>query len=646
MSVEAMARVDAPGLVLPKPISLDECKELLCAAVVAYVVRTGEDVILGDAANEGLFVHDAYVREKEPKSILCIPVIHQASFTGVLYLENNLAAGAFTPERIEVLGMLISQAAISIENARLYGDLQEHRNHLERLVAERTKALRESRRILLTLMSNLPGMAYRCLNDRNRTMQFVSDGVYELVAYTPAELMENHLVDFGKLIHPEDGEYVWKTVQSALAQGKAFQLIYRILPKEGEQKWVWEQGTGVPGPNGEALTLEGFITDITAHKKMEEELLRVQKLESIGSLTAGIAHDFNNLLTVILGGISLAQLDLEPQSTAFQNLKKSEDASLQARDLTHQFRTFAEGGRPVKTVGTIVGVIQGAVNLALSGSNITCVMSIPDDLWPVDCDHRQIHHAINCVVMNARESMPGGGTINVEAGNAHVTTDQVPIPEEGSYIKISIKDHGKGIPQEHLSRVFDPYFSTKERGARKGMGLGLANAYGIIRQHDGHVVVESEPDVGTRVHIYLPVWEERKSSVAISPAERKKGKVLLMDDEQVIRDMAVQMLGTRGYETVTAKTGDESIELYRAARDSGTPFDVVILDLTVRGGMGGKDAVLKLIEMDASIKAIVSSGYSDDPIMSDFRRYGFMAAVPKPYTIKGLDDALQKLIRG
>lgn len=778
MSVEAMVRVDAPGFVLREPIPLDECRDLLCTSVVAYAVRTGEDVVLNDAANEGLFIQDAYVRQKLPKSILCTPVM-QASFTGVLYLENNLAAGTFTPDRIKILGMLISQAAISIVNARLYADLadsekqyrslyekyhalyanavegifqstpegrllganpsmaailgfgspkellalvkdiyalyvrpedrrelkrildrdgqvlgmevqiyrrdgskiwvslhgravrdseggalcyegslvdvterkkaqkalQEHQKHLEYLVGERTRALRESERILVTLMSNLPGMAYRCLNDRHRTMKFVSEGAYELVAYTPEELTGNRPAAFGELIHPEDREYVWETVQSAVALGKAFQLIYRILPKGGEQKWVWEQGTGVMESDRGTLTIEGFITDITARKKMEEELVRAQKLESVGSLAAGIAHDFNNLLTIILGGISLARLDLEPESRALQNLKKSEEASLQARDLTHQFMTFAEGGQPVKMVGTILNVIQGAVNLALSGSNLNCRMNISDDLWPADCDHRQIHHAINYVVMNARESMPGGGTIDVEARNVWVTTDQVPVPREGKYIMISIRDHGNGIPQEHLSRVFDPYFSTKERGVQKGMGLGLAITYRIIKQHEGHVVVDSEPDVGTSVHIYLPAGQEKKSIAAPASAQRSEGRVLLMDDEQAIRDMAVQILGACGYEVVAAKDGEESIELYRSAGESGPPFDVVILDLTVRGGMDGREAIRRLIELDGSVKAIVSSGYSDDPIMSDFGRYGFMAAIPKPYTIKELDDAIQRLIR-
>lgn len=779
MSVEAMARVDAPGFVLREPIPLDECRDLLCTAVVAYVVRTGEDVVLSNAASESLFIQDLYIRNKQPKSILCTPVMHQASFTGVLYLENNLAAGAFTPDRIKILGMLISQAAISIVNARLYADLadsekqyrtlyeqyhalyanavegifqstpewhllganpsmaaifgfdspeefltrvpnmsalyvhpedrgelksildrdgqvlgmevqvyrkdgnkiwvsvrgrairdseggslcyegslvdvterrraqealQENQKHLEYLIGERTKALQESERILVTLMSNLPGMAYRCLNDRDRTMKFVSEGACGLLAYTPEELTGNRRAAFGELIHPEDREYVWETVQSAVALGKAFQLTYRILPKEGEQKWVWEQGTGVMESDRGALTLEGFITDITARKKMEEELVRAQKLESVGSLAAGIAHDFNNLLTIILGGISLARLDLRPESKALQNLKRSEEASLQARDLTHQFMTFAEGGQPVKMLGTILNVIQGAVNLALSGSNLNCRMNISDDLWPADCDHRQIHHAINYVVMNARESMPGGGTIDVEAKNVWVTTDRVPVPREGKYIMISIRDYGNGIPQEHLSRVFDPYFSTKERGVQKGMGLGLAITYRIIKQHEGHVVVDSEPDVGTNVHIYLPAGQEKKSSAAPASAQRSKGRVLLMDDEQAVRDMAVQILGACGYEVVAAKDGEESIELYRSAGESGPPFDVVILDLTVRGGMDGREAIRRLIELDGSVKAIVSSGYSDDPIMSDFGRYGFMAAIPKPYTIKELDDAIQRLIR-
>lgn len=273
----------------------------------------------------------------------------------------------------------------------------------------------------------------------------------------------------------------------------------------------------------------------------------------------------------------------------------------------------------------------------------------PDDLWFIEFDKGQTKHALKNLINNAVESMPDGGTIDVRAENFNITAKRdLPLPE-GKYVKILIRDQGIGIPEEHLSQIFDPYFSTKETGEQKGMGLGLATTYSIINRHDGHITVESEVGVGTTFTLYLPAHEKdvkelelKEISMPEKPATRT-GRILLMDDEEMIRNLGKQILSKFGYDAELAKDGVEAIELYKNAIDSGKPFEAVILDLTIKEGMGGVDTIKKLKEMDPQVRAIVSSGYSNDPVMTDFRKYGFIGALAKPYTIKDLSDTLSKV---
>jgi PAS domain S-box-containing protein len=394
-----------------------------------------------------------------------------------------------------------------------------------------------------------------------------------------------------------------------------------------------------------------IVRDITEFKKIEDERLKSMKLESVGILAGGIAHDFNNLLSVIIGNIFLIEDDVKPEICISENIKEVEKACLQAKDLTKQLITFSKGGLPVKKKEPIGDLIRESIKLILSDSNVKCNFFIPHDLWLIDFDKDQIKHVIRNLIINAVESMPNGGSINTKAENASISSDTIgkglTLPP-GEYVKISIRDQGSGIPAEHLSLIFDPYFSTKEMGPDKGMGLGLATAYAIINKHNGHLSVESEEGVGTTFIIYLPVCE--KEIDELEPTEKilpekpamRTGRILLMDDEEMIRNLVEKMLSKLGYVTELAKDGTEAIELFKIAIDSGKPYDAVILDLTVKKGMGGKDAVTKLLEIDPQVKAIASSGYSNDPVMPDFRRYGFIGALPKPYTMKNMSEALSK----
>ncbi len=391
------------------------------------------------------------------------------------------------------------------------------------------------------------------------------------------------------------------------------------------------------------------LDEMRQRKQMEEELLKAKKLESIGILTGGIAHDFNNLLTVIVGNIGLVQDDIKPGEEAFEFLKEAENASFRAQELIRQLITFSKGGAPFKETGSVGEMIKELTIPGHPDSDVKYELSIQHDLRLAEFDKGQMKHAVRNLITNAVESIPHGGSIKVSAENFDMGPES---PEKnlalptGKYVKIIIRDQGVGIPEEHLTCIFDPYFSTKERGTQKGMGMGLATTYSIIRKHDGHITVESGPGSGTAFTIYLPAHQEEiaePESFNRPQAEKsasRSGRILIMDDEEMIRKFVSKMLDKLGYDSELAGDGSEAIELYKNAMDTGMSFDAVILDLTVKEGMGGKDAVMKLLTTDPDLKAIVSSAYLNDPVMTDFKKHGFIGALPKPYTKKQLSDML------
>lgn len=389
--------------------------------------------------------------------------------------------------------------------------------------------------------------------------------------------------------------------------------------------------------------------ELSGRKVIEEELLKAKKLESIAALSGGIAHDYNNLLTSIMGNISLAQKYLEHDDKIYGLLDEAQRASILAKDLTRKLITFSRGGAPIKKTVLISPLVKRATEFSLSGSNIKCEFHIPDELWLVEIDETQIGQAIYNLVMNAREAMRDGGTIRVAAENANII-DGAPTLKEGRYVKISFKDEGIGIPKKHLKKIFDPYFSTKEMGTQKGMGLGLSICHSIIKGHSGDVDVGSQEGIGATFNIYLPASDGKASKEKPEKSQMKatsvigKGRILVMDDEKMIRHLAGEILSYLGYEVSFSKDGAKAIEIYKDAMESGEPFDAVILDLTVRGGMGGKEAIRKLMEIDPHVTGIVSSGYSDDSVMTDFEKYGFKGVVAKPYSVNEVSVVLDEVI--
>jgi signal transduction histidine kinase/CheY-like chemotaxis protein len=398
--------------------------------------------------------------------------------------------------------------------------------------------------------------------------------------------------------------------------------------------------------------LEQRVVERTAElEKANEELVKMQKLESVGILAGGIAHDFNNYLQGILLNIAVAKSYADANDKIYFNLTESEKAVIEAKNLAQQLLTFSKGGDPIKKAISAPELIKDCCKFATSGSNVRCEFNIPDCRCLIEADKGQIYQVFNNLFINADQAMPGGGVIKVSAVHYNVEKNDLLPLKEGGYVKITIKDQGIGISQEHLQKIFDPYFTTKEMGS----GLGLATTYSIIKKHDGYISVESEVGIGTIFHIYLPASKAEIQQVPILDKAKVRseeeasivcrGKVLLMDDEDIIRLAVTQHLRNLKYEVETAREGAEAIELYKRAIESGNPFNAVVIDLTIPGGMGGNETIKKLLEIDPDVKAIVTSGYSNNPVMANFRKYGFKGVLAKPYEIDELYETLQEVIR-
>ena len=415
-----------------------------------------------------------------------------------------------------------------------------------------------------------------------------------------------------------------------------------LVSRDGTERIIADSAAPIMDADSKTIGVVLVFRDITERLHMEEELLKAQKLESIGTLAGGIAHDYNNLLTAILANISLMKLYVDESTKLYQRIAKAERATLNARDLTQQLLTFSRGGAPLKKPVRIEHTVKNSVDLALRGTKTRSVFTFSDALDPVFADEDQIGQAINNITINADQAMPDGGIILISGENlAVIPKDNLPL-EQGAYVRISIQDKGTGIDSGNLPKIFDPYFSTKQGHS----GMGLSIAYSIVKNHNGHIIVDSKPGDGTTVYIYLPTAVEQPLTEVPSyyGPLGGKGRILVMDDEEYVRDAASQMLIGLGYKAVTAQDGREAIDLYEQEMTAGAPFDVVIMDLTVKGGMGGREATELLLEKDPNARIVVSSGYSNDPIMSEYQSHGFCEVIAKPYRIDDLGRKLKEIL--
>ena len=472
---------------------------------------------------------------------------------------------------------------------------------------------------------------------------YASPQVETILGYRPDEVVGKTLFD---LVPPEEVERIQTIVKDALQAARPIVTLENVvLHKDGRRIVLETSGVPVLDETGKVIGYRGVDRDITERKKTEEELQKMQTLKSIGTLAGGIAHDFNNILMGLFGNISLAKEKLSKDHPGFKSLEDAGNSMNRAIRLTRQLLTFAKGGAPVRETISLDRLVEGIVRFDLSGSNVKPVFEQADDLWPVEADKGQIQQVFSNLIINARQAMPDGGHLYITMENVDISKNAVPGLDPGKYIRITVADEGTGIDRKYFDRIFDPYFTTKHAGD----GLGLATVYSIINKHGGCINVDSQLAKGTTFTLYLPVSESRQSTKTRQPAAeraaiKQTAKILVMDDEEMICTIVKQMLEKSGFSVKTASDGKQAIEMYKQALDAGKPFAVVIMDLTIPGGIGGKEAIKDILEIDPEARCIVSSGYADDPVMANYDEYGFSGIVAKPYTKSKLLEVLHRVL--
>ncbi len=417
-----------------------------------------------------------------------------------------------------------------------------------------------------------------------------------------------------------------------------------LIARDQTERPLGETLAPVRDSRGDIIGVVIVFRDLTAERRIEEDRAKNERLESIGVLAGGIAHDFNNTLTAIEGNILVAKAHLKEDHKAYERLAEAEKAAHRARNLTRQLLTFARGGEPIKQVVDVADLLTESTLFALSGSTIRPEFIIPADLWSVEADEEQLKQVVHNLVINADQAMPDGGRLVVSAENVVLGDEEVLTLGAGEYLRIMVSDTGSGIPKEQISKIYEPYFTTKQTGS----GLGLTVAYSIVRSHRGTIEVESRPEAGTTFIVYLPATHAPASPQLVATDRPLGGdeRVLWMDDEEMIREVGSEMLQILGYRGAFAREGAEAIAAFEQAAAAGDPFRAVILDLTTVNGLGGIETIRRLREIDPGVRAIVCSGYSNDPVMANFREYGFSGVLPKPFSLQDLDAQLRRVISG
>ena len=501
----------------------------------------------------------------------------------------------------------------------------------------------ERERLAVTLRAMAEGVI---TTDTEGRVRYLNNAAAELTGWTEDAAIGRMLGDVCVLRHEKNRTPVALPVMEAITTHSVIDLPDNtvLMDRQGSPRVIEGRCAAIHDMHSQAIGAVLVLRDVTERARLEGEILRASKLESVGILAGGIAHDFNNLLTVVMGNITLATLDSQAMASAGRWLQDAERGVMRARDLTQQLLTFARGGEPVRSAVRLPEVVTEAANFALHGSKVRCEFAIEEGLWTAEVDKGQIGQVVQNLVINAVQAMPDGGVMHIAMRNQHLSNSTVRQLDDGDYLCIVISDTGTGIRPEHLARIFDPYFTTKHSGS----GLGLATVYSIIRKHQGHIEVESELGRGTRFRFWLPaVPDARPVAVEVTHApDNLTGRVLFMDDEEPIRDMAEALFKRLGFEVTCVADGGEAVRVYSEAMQTNARYDLVVMDLTVPGGMGGKEAMAQLLKIDPEVRAIVSSGYSSDPVMANYRSYGFKGMVAKPYRLTDLAKTIRAVIEG
>lgn len=510
---------------------------------------------------------------------------------------------------------------------------------------------REKERLSVTLDSIADAVI---ATDETGAVERLNEEATKLTGIDNSAAVGKPLNEILKLQHPKTGKYLedpTKTLMEPDFSEISTKLGLPLKRADGEILQVTAETRCILDDEGRRHGCVTVLRDITQQKKAEEELFKAEKLSSISLLAGGIAHDFNNMLTAILGNISMVRIEMDEGDKHSDKLIAAEKAALQAKSLTQQLLTFSKGGTPALEVTTVSEMVEECAQFILRGSNVKCSVEKENSLWAVDADKGQISQVVNNLIINADQAMPDGGSICIFMRNQQVRHAEVPALDSGPYVCIEVKDEGNGIAPENLKRIFDPYFTTK----KDGNGLGLASSYSIINSHKGTITAESTVGTGSVFRVYLPksqtpidlpkLKEEKPvSAPAKETIHRGKGRILVMDDMEAMMMVAGEILTVLGYDVEYSTNGEEAIHAYKEAKDSGKPFDAVVFDLTVPGGMGGEEAADLLIQYDPDLVAIASSGYTTSNVMSDYKNSSFKAVVPKPYRIKEMSDALHEVL--
>ncbi|MEZ5357779.1 MAG: response regulator [Candidatus Zixiibacteriota bacterium] len=611
----------ASGIVSRRDISsrvlLKDYKWVLQQTDKPEIVRIPKKADLPDeAAFLNSELHKAGV-----KTFVSLPIKYGDRLLGILCLDSVKERKRWKQNSIRLLQIVSDLIGAAIIRRNMEKDLRENREKFENITELAPETIFET--------------------DDKGYITFINRRGFEYFGYSEEEFYNGFSAV--NLVAPQERSHMDQSLSRILKGEQMGTREFLALRKDGSTFPAHFHSRAIIR-NQKVVGIGGIVIDISEQKKQEQELLKTQKLESIGVLAGGIAHDFNNILTAILGNISLATMEVDPSSELYAILSDAERASVRARDLTQQLLTFSEGGSPVKKTSSISHIIRDSAEFCLRGSNVRCEFSLPDNLHRVQIDQSQMSQVINNLIINADQAMPTGGKIQVAAENTEITAATTLPLNPGAYIKITITDHGTGIPKAELPRIFDPFFTTKENCN----GLGLAIAYSIVKKHNGAIDVQSQPAVGSTFSIYLPTTDDETETSAERAILQTAGagRILIMDDVMAVRKLAGRVLERLGYDVEYASDGEEAIRLYSDARNTNWAFDAVIMDLTIPGGMGGLEALKRIKEIDPAVKAIVSSGYSNDPVMASYESYGFKACVIKPYRPNQLASVVNSVVTG
>ncbi|HBA73239.1 MAG: hypothetical protein A2X82_15190 [Geobacteraceae bacterium GWC2_55_20] len=530
------------------------------------------------------------------------------------------------------------------ENQQLNQELLESNHSLEEEIIERTQAeqaVRESEQNLKILLDVMPvGVGW---SDQDGNIEYLNQFFVERFGYSRDEILTAG--DWFSNAYPDQvyrkqiKERYQAVIEAGLQDNSYIPMFEaKVTCKDGTVRQVITKMSIFK----KRTVL--ILIDITDREILQEQIIKAQKLESIGILAGGIAHNFNNALTGVLGFITLAAKQLDESHRASTLLQHAEKATKRAAGMAKQLLTFARGGSPLKKPVSLLKLVEESVELALNGTKVRASIRIPDSIHAVLADEDQLSQAFSNITINAVQAMPNGGTLSVYAENVMLACNADLTGRKSPHVRLTFTDEGHGIPAEELNKIFDPYFTTKPSNT----GLGLASVHSIVIKHEGQIMVDSTVGVGTTFTLILPSTGRRPApgetvnEQLISP-NRSIGSILVMDDEETIRDVVRETIGFLGYQVTTCINGEEAVAKYMEAHENGSPYMAVILDLTIPCGMGGVEAAKRILAIDPAARLIVSSGYSFDPVMSEFKEYGFCAAIEKPYRADELGNKLALL---